>query len=389
MIQIHLAHKRQFSNLNDLSAEYYKQVLPLIEEKTNATREIYNFVISGRTPNLTGINKYMILNILSLLCERKVTRKAKFNDETEKIDFLKKYKSKAQEKYKQKVIKKEFVNLLSFLNGSKTIVGRTLKQLIVSEPITLEKIDEDLQNEFSKLLKKKTIIKFLFYILDYSQIHKNIGISRLIFDNLDLKACPYCNRNYISYIEHAGEKQIGPTLDHFFSKSDHPFLSASFFNLIPSCYVCNSNIKGKKETTLIDNINPFFDGFGDIATFELINTPRNYGVKLKVDYGRNASLAERIRSSTNPEKGNAVLFKTENIYSNGHHHDIKMILKKCDRVDSYYKCSLSKLTKIHGSVQEFYRIYFSSELDEKKFNTYPLSKLKRDLVKERLPWLLI
>lgn len=44
-----------------------------------------------------------------------------------------------------------------------------------------------------------------------------------------------------------GEKITRPTFDHWFAKDDHPLLALSFYNLIPSCNICNSSVKGKKE----------------------------------------------------------------------------------------------------------------------------------------------
>ncbi|MDQ1856272.1 hypothetical protein [Chryseobacterium sp. WLY505] len=42
------------------------------------------------------------------------------------------------------------------------------------------------------------------------------------------------------------------TLDHFIPKGKFPFLSVSIYNLIPSCYSCNSKFKGQKNFELSD-----------------------------------------------------------------------------------------------------------------------------------------
>lgn len=389
MIQINLVKGSKYKTLPDLSNDYFNHVSPLITGRSKVVREIYKCVVSGRIPDLVGVNKKSILFIMSIFCGRKISRKKDFGSEKEKVDFLKKNKVVCRAQFSNNTEKRDFVKLLDFISGTIPLRGYTLKELIISDPTTLESINNALKAEFHSIIGKNAIKKFLHYILDYSHIHRKSAISRLIFDNLNVNSCPYCNRNYISYIEHAGEKQIGPTLDHFFSKVDYPLLTASFFNLIPSCYVCNSNIKGKKEANLIENFHPFYHGYGKVAKFKLINTPRCYGAQLDIDYAADPVLAEKIRSSVDLQKGNAPLFKTNEIYKTGHHNDIKMILKKCDYVNSYYKCSLSQIRKLHGSVSEFYRLYFGKELHESDFNTYPLSKLNRDLVNERLPWLLI
>lgn len=75
-------------------------------------------------------------------------------------------------------------------------------------------------------------------------------------DALGITVCPYCNRNYI----HTSSTEYGktrPELDHFFLKSKYPFLSISLYNLIPSCHICNSNLKGTKDFYLVKHLHPY------------------------------------------------------------------------------------------------------------------------------------
>ncbi|WP_267402943.1 MULTISPECIES: hypothetical protein [unclassified Chryseobacterium] len=54
------------------------------------------------------------------------------------------------------------------------------------------------------------------------------------------------------------------TLDHFIPKGEFPFLSISLYNLIPSCYSCNSKFKGQKDFDLSDfmkSISPSSESF--------------------------------------------------------------------------------------------------------------------------------
>ena len=73
---------------------------------------------------------------------------------------------------------------------------------------------------------------------------------------LDIKTCPYCNRNY-TFVLNRGLK-ARPEYDHFYPKADYPFLALSFYNLIPSCPSCNHLKKGKQidlNPYLIDSQN--------------------------------------------------------------------------------------------------------------------------------------
>lgn len=85
---------------------------------------------------------------------------------------------------------------------------------------------------------------------------------------LEVTVCPYCNRNYIhtSYNEHGKTR---PELDHFFSKSKYPFLSISLYNLIPSCHICNSNLKGAKDFFLEPHLHPFVENVNSDFQFEI------------------------------------------------------------------------------------------------------------------------
>lgn len=46
------------------------------------------------------------------------------------------------------------------------------------------------------------------------------------------------------------DKNNSFTLDHLLPQSEYPYLSLSLFNLVPSCYSCNSKLKGKKNIYL-------------------------------------------------------------------------------------------------------------------------------------------
>lgn len=75
-------------------------------------------------------------------------------------------------------------------------------------------------------------------------------------NELGVTVCPYCNRNYI----HTSSTENGktrPELDHFFMKSKYPFLSLSLYNLIPSCHICNSNLKGTKDFYKDEHLHPY------------------------------------------------------------------------------------------------------------------------------------
>lgn len=124
---------------------------------------------------------------------------------------------------------------------------------------SLEATDDE-KNDFEEYKKLFDIVKNR-KIVDVSR-KRNKGISRntssatvkmsiRIVNELGLRTCPYCNKEYIG---NRGADIMGATLDHFFSKSEFPFFAISLYNLIPSCNTCNS-VKNKKNG--LDMISPF------------------------------------------------------------------------------------------------------------------------------------
>jgi hypothetical protein len=96
-----------------------------------------------------------------------------------------------------------------------------------------------------------------------------------IIESLNLKNsyCPYCNIHLIEIVQ----ERLGLfDLDHFFSKARFPFLSCSFYNLIPCCKYCNQGLKRDDEFELDKHINPYRDSFHNdhlfkVDPFELLN----------------------------------------------------------------------------------------------------------------------
>lgn len=67
--------------------------------------------------------------------------------------------------------------------------------------------------------------------------------------SLGIKCCPYCNRQYItSWYDDKKSVHSTADLDHFYQKSTYPLFALSLFNFVPSCQICNSRMKGSKET---------------------------------------------------------------------------------------------------------------------------------------------
>ena len=85
-----------------------------------------------------------------------------------------------------------------------------------------------------------------FYLEEWDKI----DYTKYVFvENINIKTCPYCNRNYI-FIYDKGK--IRPEIDHFFPKSKYPYFAMSYFNLIPCCHICNHTKLNKFDINLVN-----------------------------------------------------------------------------------------------------------------------------------------
>lgn len=86
-------------------------------------------------------------------------------------------------------------------------------------------------------------------------------------------------------------KKTTAHLDHFYPKSDYPFLALSLYNFVPSCQICNSRLfKGNKDTLV--SIYPYEEGFDELgvkfktskeAIYEILGE-KDSDFSVKIDY---------------------------------------------------------------------------------------------------------
>jgi|APLak6261698768_1056241.scaffolds.fasta_scaffold00622_5 hypothetical protein len=188
--------------------------------------------------------------------------------------------------------------------------------------------------------------------------------------NLDINTCVYCNRMYTKTVIKP-RKITRPEFDHWFPKSKYPLLALSFYNLIPSCHICNSSVKGSTDFTLEKYFHPYIDNEKDInkaIKFTYYNKKLDkYGFKMKFkgEKGKNTGLA----------------FKIKEIYK-AHEDEIADLRRIRDIYSESYLQNLSKIYKGIISEEEIYRLAFGVYQEEAKFHERPLSKMKRDILIE-------
>jgi hypothetical protein len=159
-----------------------------------------------------------------------------------------------------------------------------------------------------------------------------------------------------------------PQFDHWFSQTDYPLLSISFFNLIPSCRICNSDIKGAGKMSLKYHLHPY------------LSNKVNYNYSYVLDKYNVRSF--KLRCHNSKSRRTVKFFALEDIYKE-HISEIDDLVSIKKKYSTNYLKNLKSILKSGGVTNdEIYRLAFGTYIDESKFSNRPLSRLKRDILKE-------
>jgi len=189
-------------------------------------------------------------------------------------------------------------------------------------------------------------------------------------ESLDIQTCTYCNRIYTKTVRNP-HKITRPEFDHWFPKESYPLLALSFYNLIPSCHVCNSSVKGNTVMSLDDYIHPYVDGNLQYSFSYKIDKYTKYKFKIS-------------RAIGSKEDATIKAFKLEEIYTT-HQDEIEDLVRLRKLYSPRYLLQLrSLLSKVDQSIsmEELYRLAFGTHINEGDFHKRPLSKMKKDILKE-------
>lgn len=234
----------------------------------------------------------------------------------------------------------------------------------------------------------------IFQIFNYdnnskSFISKNKG--KLAYDHaaiLNMNTCPYCNANFTFTIK-SKKLKSRPQFDHFFNKGRHPYLALSFYNLIPSCALCNSGaLKGQKEFTLKKNIHPFLESIENTYEFrtkvdavDFLVSKKNFTLEMVLCNSKKDTDPDVIKA-----KGNLEIFALNDRYS--YHKDIaESVIRNAhiycnSTIKDLYETFEIKGKKIFTSEQEIKELVIGNYLDLLNSHKRIHSKLVRDIADE-------
>lgn len=290
------------------------------------------------------------------------------------------------------------------------------EKIISGNPKELQKIVNDFEAKgYNALLYRKNPITrkdgqtvfgaFIEAIFDYSTFRSS-NIAVWMAEELNLKACPYCNSQYIlSY-----DKSVSPTFsqkffssikdnrkneralfefDHFFPKSRYPYLCTSFYNLVPSCKPCNAT-KSASNINIDDFVHPYDRSFH--AFFEI-----DLSDKEVIDFILKRKNIKDIEVSINPKKSaptNAdIILKNhlKSFYLDKVYQLHKDVIEELYLKSYYYNKSRKQELldmKITGTGEKLFnestlgRFILGNYSLESEINNRPLSKMTIDVAEK-------
>lgn len=224
-----------------------------------------------------------------------------------------------------------------------------------------------------------------FFLNNYKNFRKTQCYK--IIDKLDIKSCPYCNRNFIDiyYRKKDIPFRFNGDLDHYFAKDAYPYLAISLYNLIPSCKTCNHEKHDKIELVFHPYLHSHINLYSFSTSFDL--------KKIDITYLYGLSDKFEIKIEANDLNANSQYIKNSK--------KVFFLDEKYESMKEYTKNIINKTYVYnHGILNEFSKnlvdndgnelfneeelkkIIFNHSLDEELHLDNPLSKLTYDILKE-------
>lgn len=226
--------------------------------------------------------------------------------------------------------------------------------------------------------------KELMYVFGYSErFRSNVDRGIWLAKQLNIKTCPYCNaQNTILTNKQFGKQIAKFQFDHFFPKSEYPYLSLSLYNLIPSCANCNIT-KSSKQLNLDKHYHPYFMNLADLAKFRLKYIPDPSILTINNLKKQNLEI-EFINKHRDPfgiVKAHNNLYHIDGVY-NRHNDVAEDLLKFAIIYTKELSDSHLKIKGLFKNTEEYYRFLLRNYPNQEDSLKRPLAKMTQDIAKQ-------
>lgn len=197
---------------------------------------------------------------------------------------------------------------------------------------------------------------------------------------MNVPVCPYCNRQYISIYTDAKSEKTTADLDHFYIKSQYPYLALSLYNFIPSCQICNSRFKGTTDFYIKPHVYPYSQCFGEKTKFKL-----KLGASLLDDSSNwsEIKMIELADGSKSETVANSIdTFLLDKVYQS--HVDYVQEIWFKSRMYTPDKIEMlgEEFSELFDTERSIADLIFGQYLECSQLHKRPLSKLTRDILIE-------
>lgn len=224
----------------------------------------------------------------------------------------------------------------------------------------------------------------ILHILGYKERFRDrVGKGLWLTKQLNIKVCPYCNAQNTLITEKEYGKQIMKfQLDHFFPKSEYPYLSISLYNLIPSCANCNLT-KSSKKLKRTTHYNPYDMDLANKSEFYLNYDPNPSKLtvkgikkqKLEIDF------KAKYKDPLEIVKNHNEMYHINGVYNR--HQDVAEELLIFKIIYSKIQASMHlKIKGLFSNKVDYYNFLLRNYYLKQDILKRPLSKLTQDIVKQ-------
>lgn len=369
----------------DFKHKYFEKYGYPLESDENPDSEMISAMLLIKNTEIENVpsNKLKILEIQFFYSVLWLKNIMKITEMTKKIIELKKWYN-----ISIPIIEKFFINK-KMNNGDKEEFNNFFDINTFKAELMKGKIDYIESKYFNNKLFFEECYQFFDEFCDYKYYFKDTEMKYLLTKLIGVSVCPYCNRQYISVLE--DEKKSTLTLDHYRREAEYPLLKLSIYNLVPSCYICNSILKGKNSLT---HLNPWEDEDGGIKfTFKKINKNddllKNYYETHSCDTIQDTEVEVDISHCTEKAKNSLEVFKIPDIYKTHNTFVSELVAKAmkyevCEYGNEIY--NLLKKDKILTNKEQLDFYLYGDIIVEKDIHRIaknkPLYKLEADIVNE-------
>lgn len=235
--------------------------------------------------------------------------------------------------------------------------------------------------DLSRMITKgRTTMEFYEWISDRLR-YPDVRSSWLLpfMKQLNIKTCCYCNAQYASTFVEGTDKMASYDLDHYYPKSKYPYLSTSFFNLIPSCGCCN-----RHKSNHDDFHYPLYvSKYKQLLRFKLrSDSIIRYWLSSDADTLK-IGLQDGIDAPLGFASDYDKVFHIRELYT-AHTDEAEEIIWKSRIYNISYLDQLQhSFSKLFGNdLEKFFRMYYGFYFKESDVLKRPLSKLKQDIAKQ-------